>query len=97
MINNESRRQVSLDLGLVDTKLLRDWINTFKQKGYNMFEKNVYGEFMCKKTEKTRLKQLEEENVYLRAEVEYLKKYNALVKQKEEAAAKKSQTTKKRK
>lgn len=97
LINNESRRQVSLDLGLVDTKLLRDWINTFKQKGYNMFEKNVYGEFMSKKTEKTRLKQLEEENVYLRAEVEYLKKYNALVKQKEEAAAKKSQTTKKRK
>ena len=62
-----------------------------------MFEKNVYGEFMSKKTEKTRVKELEEKVIYLSAEVEYLKKYNALVKQKEEAAEKKSRTTKKRK
>lgn len=40
LINNESRRQVSLDLGLVDTKLLRDWNYTFKQKEEIMAKKS---------------------------------------------------------
>lgn len=40
LINNESRRQVSLDLGLVDTKLLRDWNYTFKQKEETMAKKS---------------------------------------------------------
>lgn len=89
LINGESTRQVSIELGLTSNGLLYNWIRDYKKNGYNVIERPKGRTSMTKKTKKIisnkkltteeKLKQLEKENLYLRAENEYLKKLDVVV------------------
>lgn len=72
--------------------ILHNWLSKFKQNGYNVVEKKKGRKpksmTKLKKndkelSEKEKIKKLEEENLYLKAENEYLKKLRALVQERE--------------
>ena len=72
--------------------ILHNWLSKFKENEYNVVEKkkgrNPKSMTKPKKNEKVlsekdKIKQLEEENMYLKAENEYLKKLRALVQERE--------------
>jgi len=86
LINNESIREVSIDLGLTSHGMLSNWISNYKENGYNVVERKRGRPTMPKVTKKKenetkdeKIKRLEEENLYLKAELEYRKKLNAVV------------------
>ena len=88
LINHESVNSVALDIGLVSSGILHNWLSKFKENGYNVVEnkKGRKPKSMTKLkkndkvlSEQDKIKQLEEENLYLKAENEYLKKLKALV------------------
>ena len=92
LINHESPRQVAIDIGLASDGILHNWLSKFKENGYNVVEKKKgrKTKSMTKPkkndkvlSEKDKIKQLEEENLYLKAENEYLKKLRALVQERE--------------
>ena len=92
LINHESINSVALDIGLASASILYNWISKFKENGYNVIEKRKgrKTKSMTKPkkinkilSEKDRIKQLEKENLYLKAENEYLKKLRALVQERE--------------
>ena len=92
LINHESINFVALDIGLVSPGILHNWLSKFKKNGYNVVEKKKGRKpksmTKLKKNDKTlsekeKIKQLEEENLYLKAENEYLKKLRALVQERE--------------
>ena len=92
LVNHESPRQVAIDIGLASNGILHNWLSKFKENGYNVIEKKKGRKSKSmtnpKKndkvlSEKEKIKQLEEENIYLKAENEYLKKLRALVQERE--------------
>lgn len=90
LLAGESQYQVSFSLGIVNTKQVRKWLRIYREYGWEGLKKdgNANKYFNIKKSTKTKLKEAEEEIKFLRSkvkelniEVEYLKKLNALVKQ----------------
>ena len=92
LINHESINSVAIDIGLASSGILYNWLLKFKENGYNVIEKKKgrKPKFMTKPkkndktlSEKEKIKQLEDEIIYLKAENEYLKKLRALVQERE--------------
>ena len=90
--NHESINSVAIDIELASNGILHNWLSKFKENGYNVVEKKKGRKpksmTKLKKNDKTlsekeKIKQLEEENLYLKAENEYLKKLRALVQERE--------------
>ena len=86
LINNESIREVAIDLGLPSHGVITRWLKLYKENGYNIVEtKRKRGPTMTKKKElkeetlEEKVKRLEIENKYLKAEIEYSKKLRAVV------------------
>ena len=86
LINNEPVWAVALEIGLPSDGLLRNWISKYKENGYNIVERKRGRSPMFKKpktkkneTDKEKIKRLEEENLYLKAELDYSKKLRAVV------------------
>mgnify|MGYP000245439959 CR=1 FL=1 len=84
LLNNESACSVAIDEGLLSQGMLQNWIK--KYKGYNIVERKRGRTTMSKvtkkkenETDKEKIKRLEEENLYLKAELEYSKKLRAVV------------------
>ena len=92
IVNHESINSVAIDVGLASSSILHNWLSKFKENECNVVEKkkgrNPKSMTKPKKNEKVlsekdKIKQLEEENMYLKAENEYLKKLRALVQERE--------------
>ena len=86
LINKESIKSVAIDEGLPGSGMLSNWIKEYKNMGYNIVERKRGRSTMPKITKKKenetndeKIKRLEEENLYLRAELEYSKKLRAVV------------------
>ena len=86
LLNNESACSVAIDEGLLSRGMLQKWIKDYKNMGYNIFERKRGRPIMPKvtkkkenETDKEKIKRLEEENLYLKAELEYSKKLRAVV------------------
>lgn len=86
LLNNESARSVAIDEGLLSQGMLQNWIKKYKEMGYNIVERKRGRSTMPKvtkkkenETDKEKIKRLEEENLYLKAELEYSKKLRAVV------------------
>ena len=86
LIDHEPVWTVALDIGLSGDGMLHNWINKYKDNGYNIVERKRGRSPMFKKTktkknetDKEKIKRLEEENLYLKAELEYSKKLRAVV------------------
>ena len=86
LINKEAVWAVSLDIGLPGDGMLHSWINKYKEMGYNIVERKRGRSPTMKVTKKKenetdeeKIKRLEEENLYLKAELEYSKKLRAVV------------------
>ena len=92
LLNNEGINFVSLDVGLTTPSLLLSWVKKYIENGYNIIEKKKgrKPKSMVRKiknnkemTIEEKYKELEKENLYLRAEIEYLKKLKALIQERE--------------
>ena len=86
LIGKESRNSVAIDEGLPSSGMLYNWIKKYKEMGYNIVERKRGRSTMPKITKKKenetkdeKIKRLEEENLYLKAELEYSKKLRAVV------------------
>lgn len=90
LLNHESRSQVSIDLGLSSVGMLTNWIHDFQKNGYNVVKKRKgRPRNMTKNSQKKnksaaeKLKELEKELLYLKAENAYLKGLRELTAQKQ--------------
>ena len=86
LINGESITSVAIDEGLASFGMLSTWISKYKENGYNIVERKRGRSTMAKVAKKNEketkdetIKRLEEENLYLKAELEYSKKLRAVV------------------
>lgn len=87
LINGESVCSVAVDEGLLSYGMLHNWIKKYKENGYNIVERKRGRSTMPKKpteskkneTIEEKVKRLEEENLYLKAELDYSKKLRAVV------------------
>ena len=87
LLNNESLLSVAIDEGLSSSGMLANWIKKYKEMGYNIVERKRGRPTMDKKiklinkeeTQEEKIKRLEKENLYLKAELEYSKKLRAVV------------------
>ena len=86
LINGETKWAVALDIGLLSKGMLDNWIKNYKENCYNIVERKRGRSTMLKITKKKenetkdeKIKRLEEENLYLKAELEYSKKLRAVV------------------
>ena len=86
LIGGESVWAVAIDEGIQNDGTLRNWIKKYKEMGYNIVERKRGRPTMPKvtnkkenETDKEKIKRLEEENLYLKAELEYSKKLRAVV------------------
>jgi transposase len=86
IIDNESILSVSIDEGLISKGMLNNWLKKYRENGYNIVERKRGRSTMPKVTKKKenetqeeKIKRLEEENLYLKAELEYSKKLRAVV------------------
>ena len=86
MLNNESIQSVAVDEGLLSEGMLHTWVKKYKENRYNIVERKRGRSTMPKVTRKKEnetkdetIKRLEEENLYLKAELEYSKKLRAVV------------------
>lgn len=86
LLNNETLISVAIDEGLLSKGMLHDWISKYKENCYNIVERKRGRPTMQKVTNKKKnetdkeiIKRLEEENLYLKAELEYSKKLRAVV------------------
>ncbi len=84
--NQESLLSVAVDEGLSSVGLLCNWVKIYKENCYNIVERKRGRPIMTKITKKKEnetkdetIKRLEEENLYLKAELEYSKKLRAVV------------------
>ena len=76
-----------MDIGLLSKGMLDNWIKNYRDMGYNIVERKrgrspTMPKVTKKKeneTDKEKIKRLEEENLYLKAELEYSKKLEAVV------------------
>ena len=87
VLSGESIVSVALDIGLRKHSSLTRWLKEYKENGYTIVERKRGRPPMNKSstnkkeslTLEERIKQLEQENLELKAENEYLKKLDALV------------------
>lgn len=87
LVNKESVCSVAIDEGLLSHGMLFNWIKNYKNMGYNIVERRRgRSPTIMKKpkeikneTDKEKIKRLEQENLYLKAELEYSKKLRAVV------------------
>lgn len=86
IFDNESVCSVSIDKGLISNGMLFNLIKDYKENCYNIVERKRGRSTMPKvtkkkenETDKEKIKRLEEENLYLKAELEYSKKLRAVV------------------
>ncbi len=86
LIDNEPIQAVAIDIGLLSDGMLHNWIKKYKENGYNIVERKRGRPTMAKvikqnknETKDEKIKRLEEENLYLKAELEYSKKLRAVV------------------
>ena len=86
LLNGESGNSVAIDEGLPSNGMLFRWISNYKEMGYNIVERKRGRSPMFKKTKRKKnetkdekIKRLEEENLYLKAELDYSKKLRAVV------------------
>lgn len=86
LIDNESILSVSIDEGLVAKGMLNNWLKKYRENGYNIVERKRGRPTMPKvarkkdnETKDETIKRLQEENLYLKAELEYSKKLRAVV------------------
>ena len=86
LIGGESITSVAIDVGLSSDGILHNWIKKYKKNGYNVVERKRGRPTMPKvtkekkyETKDEKIKRLEEENLYLKAELEYSKKLRAVV------------------
>ena len=86
LINGEAKWAVALDLGLLSKGMLVNWVKKYKENCYNIVERKRGRPTMPKVTKKKdnetkdeTIKRLQEENLYLKAELEYSKKLRAVV------------------
>ena len=86
LLNGETVLSVSIDEGLLSNGILFNWIKEYKENCYNIVERKRGRSTMSKiikkkenETDKEKIKRLEEENLYLKAELEYSKKLRAVV------------------
>ena len=86
LINGEAKWAVALDIGLLGKGMLDNWIKNYKENCYNIVERKRGRSTMPKITKKKenetkdeKIKRLEEENLYLKSELEYSKKLRAVV------------------
>jgi len=89
--NGESIRAVSIDLGLIDPSILRDWIKKYDQEGDESIQDTYPRKNYLLKDEKYKEKidkTLKEENERLRAEIDFLKKSQSLARKIEELTTK---------
>ena len=82
--NKEPAKCVAIDIGLSSDGQLNRWVSYYKKNGYNMVKRKRGQSIMKKKPKKNesieeKVKRLEEENLYLKAELEYSKKLEAVV------------------
>ena len=96
LIGKESIKSVSIDVGLSSKGLLHNWIKKYKENNYNIVERKKGRPTMPKvskkkkyETKDEKIKRLEEENLYLKAELEYSKKLRAVVQQRKNQKQKK--------
>ena len=80
LLDGEPILTVSIDEGLIAKGMLNNWIKKYKEMGYNIVERKRGRPTMPKvitkkenETDKEKIKRLEEENLYLKAELEYSK------------------------
>jgi transposase InsO family protein/transposase-like protein len=89
--NGESIRSVAVDYGLTDPKILADWIKIYSNEGEQRIQDTHPRKNYLKEDErykKTVDSKLEEENIRLKAEIEYLKKSQSLAKKLEDLTTK---------
>ena len=86
LIKGEAKWAVALYIGLLSKGMLDNWIKNYKENCYNIVERKRGRSTMPKITKKKenetkdeKIKRLEEENLYLKAELEYSKKLRAVV------------------
>lgn len=86
LIGGESITSVAIEVGLSSDGILHNWIKKYKENGYNIVERKRGRPTMPKvtkekkyETKDEKIKRLEEENLYLKAELEYSKKLRAVV------------------
>ena len=86
LINGEAVWSVAIDIGLLSYGMLANWVKKYKENSYNIVERKRGRSTMPKvtkkkenETDKEKIKRLEEENLYLKAELEYTKKLRAVV------------------
>lgn len=87
LLNEEGILSISIDEGLCNSGLIHNWINKYKENGYNIVERKRGRSPMFKpkptnkkeETQEEKIKRLESENLYLKAELEYSKKLRAVV------------------
>ena len=89
IVNYESVNSVAIDLGLTSESVLRKWVKDYKKNGYNIVKRKKGRLTMKeiieskpinkKETPEEKIKRLEKENTYLKAEIEYSKKLEAVV------------------
>lgn len=87
LLGGETVLSVSIDEGLLSNGILFNWIKEYKKNCYNIVERKRGRPTMNKKnksinkeeTQEEKIKRLETENLYLKAELEYSKKLRAVV------------------
>ena len=97
LLNNESIKSVAIEEGILSYGMLSIWVKNYIENGYNIVErKRGRSPTMIKKPNKTKketseetIKRLENENEYLKAELEYSKKLRVVVQQRKNQQQKK--------
>lgn len=86
LLKGETTLSVSIDEGLLSNGILFNWIKEYKKNCYNIVERKRGRPTMPKvikkkknETKDEKMKRLEKENLYLKAELEYSKKLRAVV------------------
>lgn len=100
MIDHQSVRSVAIAYGLSSSGILINWMNSYKNNGYVIVEKKKGRTSTMDKKNKTtkkyedmtpeeKIAYLEHKNLYLEAEIEYLKKLRAVVQKRKNQKQKK--------
>ena len=88
VLSGRSLRSVSIDLGLIDPAILRDWVKKYKVEGEEAIQDTYPRANYLLKEDRFKSvvdKKIAAENERLRAEIDYLKKSQSLVKRLEGA------------
>lgn len=89
--NGESIRSVAVDFGLTDPKILADWIKLYDNEGEQRIQDTYPRKNYLNEDERYKNnidKRLAEENIRLKAEIEYLKKSQSLAQKLEDLTTK---------